>query len=474
MNEALKEVASRYTNTVKFFLNNESSPTEKELDSIKEPEITIHISNSPRKLVPLPSRNFYSEFSKPKHLGEIYGDIIEYICSFLNEKELIVAGQVCKSWRKNSSTDELWESFNFKKHWKFKTIKEEKSNFKPNYMKNSKLNYELGHRILIGKKNLKTFEKISTTSRFLYGCAFPTLFCIGLLFMTIISILILDGTIPIRLSFLIPILSIFGVLCILTYFSVLICLFIDPCLFETLKRKYFTEAISQEIIKPKYSKKSRNQLIAGARLVVGGSFWIPLSIICFCLKGLFPLDPVPYSVCLIPIHTYTLLYAIIPPVILLLRKIQKKSFQCKKKTLFSFWVYCVMLLVNLYVSIQSLFVGLHLDEVYETKNYWSLTLIPTWLFLILICLGSCPMCCIFFWGSYTLNVLGFITMLGCSICCLTPFVFFVVPFVLRLDNVLIGSFWPIFVPCFFFECYFAISILLSNLISYRFFGFYAS
>eukprot|EP01080_Neovahlkampfia_damariscottae_P002926 gene2926-4765_t len=488
MAELATSLTKHYSNTISRIIHAEENPAQKNYEEYLAKRDTTQSTTSrystysqqtnDQLLSPrdeLSERVYESNFDikpnlKPMNLGDMYDDILINIYSFFDEKELVKAGQICKNWRKVSANDELWESYYFRKKWRFKTVKQEKKKFKESYMKNCEYNYELRFKLNDSKFNLRKYEKISTTSRCFYGCLFPSLFFLGILFMTIISILLLDGSIPSRPEFIWPIVGIFLILCILSFIFVVSCLLIDPCLFELFKRRYYKLSVSEEISAPEYPKKSKFQLSLSVNFVIWGVFWIPLSIICFTMKSLlfsnFP--SLPISLFLIPIYLNTALFAIVPFIFCFFRTVRKKKF------FFSFWIYLVMLAINIYVSIQCLFVGFQLDNVYHSQNlYWTATLIPTWIFLFLCFLISCPLCFLVFFSEYTLNLFGFSTILTCSGCFLIPLVGFLIPFSLRLDNVFGGSFWFTFIPCFIFEIISAIGLFISNLIACKFFGYFS-
>jgi hypothetical protein len=179
---------------------------------------------------------------------------------------------------------------------------------------------------------------------------------------------------------------------------------------------------------------------------MGTVIWIPMIFLCSNLRMLIGITPQSFRVSFIPLHIIAFLYVIVPiPVMLYYgRKKRRRQFT-------SFVVYCASSFINIFVSLQTGLISGKLDQAIDT--YWMVILIPT-IVLLLILMSSlfiylailAPiMSCKYRWHEHWYSTPHF--LIGTAVAVL-PFLFSIILFSLRLDLFITIPYIYCFIPLY--------------------------
>jgi hypothetical protein len=409
--------------------------------------------------IPAPIFHF-DEWFTPNTVDGMFDDLLIYTFSFLDYKELIKVGQVSKKWRRLSQMDVLWKreyqrvtfelaqknenlDRDFRSHFiqlqTQQTMKRKERRYASNKL--SKLN--IWQSILI----------------YVYAFFAPMTFVCGLLALSVIVPLIFDDRIPASGDG-IQYLSIPSIITLFSFLVMALGLYFDPILLSRLKKRY-CEYLAQEQLMENpeemsaytFNEELDEGWIATFQLLLWSVFWIPLVAICLLAKWALFIN-ISYSVCFIPVYVYYISYLLMPMVISCYKSIFEP--RTGNITRDNRWLprlmHIMANIVNFFMVLQVLLVGLRLDDV--TTAPWNVVLLPLWFsFALLWCV--CPaytLCGVLFDDD---ELSGQVICIGVVLQLLIyPIQAFIIMFALRLDNVFEIPYIYTFIPLYIFESLF--------------------
>lgn len=435
----IETLKSKYS--INKTLNEESTMIKQDLP---HNEVLIELEKPiPKKL------NYLEEYTSPKKLGDLPDDVILYLISYLDIKELLSISKVSTKLYKLSNTDSLWEEFYKNAFWSSQFVKDATQDYRKQYLIHSKNESILKKEKVHLQKQLRTVDEISTTCKVLYGFILPMIYCVGLFASLICFGLLLDNVIPNTQTNHLIIFSIFFILCTLLHLIIALGVLFDPTLFYYLRiyfyQKYFKNSITSI---QTYPIIYDNSLVLFVNLFIWGSLWFTLSLGCILIKlAIFPsYQDIPYSIFAIPSYLLTAFLIIFPFIVILLCNLFSNM------NLFSFSVWFTIVFINVVTNIQVLLVTLKLDKVLGT--YWSIIFIPSWILILSICVCSIPFCIC---GGLSIirsiyNFIFFLLLILFSSCFVLPILIFLILFALRLDQVFLGYYSLLFIPIYLLQC----------------------
>lgn len=413
-------------------------------DDLRQNEVIISLDKpQPKKL------DYSEEYLSPKKLQDLPDDLIMYISSFLDVKELLSLSKVSKKLNLLTTEDSLWEELYKKTIWTTQIVKDATSEYKKEFLISSKNEFLLKKEKLSLQSQLRRVDDISTCCKAFYGFILPILFCLGLFTSFICFGLLLDDVIPNTKKNYVIIFSIFFVFCILVHLAIATGVLFDPTLLYYLRIHFYQRYFKNSITSIQtYPIIYDNSLVLFINLFVWGSLWLTLSIGSIFIKLALFADnqDIPYSIFPIPSYLLTVFLIIFPLIIIILCNIFSNM------NLFSFSVWFTVVFINIITNIQILLITLKLDAILST--YWNIIFIPTWILIISICLCSIPFCVCaglsIIRSIYNFTLFLLLILFGS--CLMIPIIIFVLLLALRLEKVILGYYSLLFIPIYCLQC----------------------
>lgn len=408
-----------------------------------------------------PQVKFTNDYINPKNIGDLVDDVILYILSYLDVGDLIKVGRLNHNWRNISENDSLWEPIYKQKKWRFlKSVEDSSDCFKSHYLKALETENSIGKVIHSTEVKEIVTKTTSNCSRWGYGLLLPVIFIIGLIILTILLPIVIDGSIQFNQTNSFWIFVIFTIFCLVTYLLIAFGVGIDSYLFSYLKKYYYEKKAellnSQDVFIEETDHDSRSS----ANEFVWGVAWLPLSIFCLLIKGwLFP--QLQFTVAFIPVYLLSVIYTCLNPftIIEYIRLIKEGGF-----SLAGVFTHLLMITINIWISLQLLFIGLRLDQTVNMN--WGIVFIPTWIILVTIFMCSLPSCTILAASTNSSSVIGWVLLFMIVPCLLGPIILFFIILTIRLEGIFFGfSYFFIFIPCIFCEMVFCFCLCICSIVS---------
>lgn len=399
-----------------------------------------------------------SDILVPTTFGELFDDVLLYIFSFLDLKELSAMTQTNHNLRKLASSDILWEKFYKTHHWKWiSEVTPLTHNYRDYFIDCAKKEQELHRKYKVNGLLLGTTTTVKNTQKFCWiGCG-PICLWIGIILLTAMAPVFLDKAIPnisgacwgLLVSFLLT--TVLGYCCI-TYG-----LASDSLIFHKLRQRYWLT--EQKLIKSEdpLPNQQDQDLINTSLTLVLGMLWLPLSLICYLVRGaLFP--NLLFSIALLPVYVCSMAFTCNPLFILHIYR----AFTYNRNG--SLTSQITMSLLNVMVIIQLILLNLRLDDIMVVS--YGVVLIPTWLVFLVFPVFSCLTCILYVGAFNNCAAVGWGLFLMFVPCFMIPLGLFLILFMLRLEEVFFGfSFAIVFIPCFLFDLLVCCCICLCSTIS---------